>query len=139
MPSARPLPTVIGPTENALRELLARTLSPTSIPGYPAWVALNAISAVDARSTWRRRASDGLRADSEEIEQVLAGLQAAGLVDQEERPTAAGAAELSAARTAVVATTLRLVEGIDDAEQETTRHVLDTIRSRAEGLLAAHD
>jgi hypothetical protein len=137
MPSARPLPTVIGPTENALRSLLTQTLARTLIPGYPGWVVLNAVSARDASNEWRQRVSNGLKADPDEIDVVLGGLSAAGLVDGEGALTAAGAAELTTARAAVAEATARLVEGIDEAEQETARRVLDTIRRKAEGLLGS--
>ena len=137
MPSARPLPTVIGPTENALRALLGRTLSSTPIAGYSAWVVLNAVVAVDSSNGWRQRAADGLKADPDEIDRVLAELRTAGLVDDSGALTAAGTAGLATARAAVTGTTLRLVEGIEEVEQETTRRVLDAIRRRAEGLLGA--
>ncbi|WP_106850583.1 hypothetical protein [Blastococcus sp. Marseille-P5729] len=137
MSSARPLPTVIGPTENALRALLTRTLSSTLIPSYPAWVVLNAASAADSSNDWRQRAADGLKADADEIDGVLAELRTAGLVDDDGTLTAAGAAELTTARAAVTGTTLRLIEGIDETEQETARRVLDAIRQKAEGLLGA--
>lgn len=135
MTSARPLPTVIGPTENALRALLTRTLSSTLIRGYPAWVVLNAASAADSRSDWRQRAADGLKAEAGAIDEALAALRSAGLVDDAGALTEAGNAELTTARVAVRATTLRLIEGIDETEQETTRRVLDAIRQKAEGLL----
>lgn len=137
MPSARPLPTVIGPTENVLRALLSRALSSTLIPGYPAWVVLNAVSAADSSNDWRQRAADGLKADPDEIDGVLAELRTAGLIDDAGALTATGTAELTTARAAVTGTTLRLVEGIDEPEQETTRRVLDAIRQKAEGLLSA--
>lgn len=38
--SERPLPTVIGPTENALRSLLSHILASTPINDYDEWVAL---------------------------------------------------------------------------------------------------
>ncbi|WP_291525304.1 hypothetical protein [Branchiibius sp. NY16-3462-2] len=49
--------------------------------------------------------------------------------------TEVGAAQLAAARAAVTAVTAGLVEGINEAEQETTRRVLDLIRHRAEESL----
>jgi hypothetical protein len=112
-------------------------LASTTIPGYPAWVVLNAVSARDASNEWRQRASHGLKVDPDEIDVVVGGLFAAGLVDGEGALTAAGAAELTTARAAVAEATARLVEGIDDAEQETARRVLDTIRRKAEGLLSS--
>lgn len=137
MASARPLPTVIGPTENALRAMLTRVLSSTRIPDYPAWVVLNAANAAGSDPRWRQRAADGLRTDLREVDKVLGHLRSAGLVDDAGTLTASGTAELTTARVAVTGTTVRLVEGIDETEQETTRRVLDAIRRRAEELLAA--
>lgn len=137
MPSTRPLPTVIGPAENALRALLIRTLSSTLIPSYPAWVILNAASTADSSNDWRHRAADGMKVDADEIDGALTELRTAGLVDGEGGLTAVGTAELTTARAAITGTTLRLIEGIDETEQETTRRVLDAIRRKAEGLLGA--
>ncbi|HEY0239405.1 MAG TPA: hypothetical protein VGC37_12225 [Friedmanniella sp.] len=134
---ARPLPTVIGSTENALRELLTQTLASTLIAGYRAWVVLNAVSAAASSDGWRQTVEDGLKVDSEEIDATLVELRDAGLVDGDGVLTAVGAAELAETRTAVMGATRRLVEGIDDTEQATTRRVLDAIRRRAEELLSA--
>lgn len=136
MSSARPLPTVIGPTENALRALLARALSSTLIPGYSAWVVINAVSAAGPGNNWRERTADGLKANPDDLEAVLDELRSAGLVDGEVL-TARGADELTAARAAVTEATRGLLEGIDEAQQETTRQVLDAIRRKAEELLSA--
>ncbi|RZS91820.1 hypothetical protein EV189_1072 [Motilibacter rhizosphaerae] len=135
MPLPRPLPTVVGPTENALRALLDRTLSSTRIPGYHAWVVLNAVSAAGPGEDWRRTALEG--GGPEEIHAALGRLRTAGLVGEDETPTALGTAELTAARTSVAAVTAQLTAGIDEAEQETTRRVLDEIRRGAEVLLQA--
>ncbi|NNG20859.1 hypothetical protein HJ590_15075 [Naumannella sp. ID2617S] len=137
MSSMRPLPTVIGPTENALRALLARALSSTLIPGYSAWVVLNAVNAAGPGYNWRERTADGLKASPDDLEVVLDKLRSAGLVDGGEVLTARGAEELTAARAAVTEATRGLVEGIDEAQQETTRQVLDAIRRKAERLLSA--
>lgn len=131
MAPARPLPSVIGPTENALRALLNQTLSATLIPGYAAWVVLNSASNADSLEDARREAADGLQADLDEIDAVFSLLRIAGLVDTAGTLTRVGAAELTTARTAVAIATRRLVEGIDDADQETARRVLDVIHSRA--------
>ncbi|MFK4728198.1 hypothetical protein ROT00_00765 [Agromyces mediolanus] len=139
MSSARPLPTVIGPTENSLRALLARTLSHIRVPGYPAWIVLNAMTADRSAGAWRQRAAAALAAGQDEIDGVLAELRRAGLVADEETLTAAGVAELAAARTAVAQASRLLVEGITEPEQDAVRRVLDTIRRRAEELVAAHD
>lgn len=135
MPSARPLPTVIGPTENALRALLARVLSSTPISSYPAWVVLNAAST--GEPAWRDEAANALRADLAEIDRVGAELRASGLVDEVGIPTTTGTAELAAARATVAATTLRVVEGIDETDLETAGRVLDAVRQNAEELLSA--
>lgn len=136
MPVTRPLPTVIGPTENALRALLIRTLSATRIPDYAAWVVLNAVSN-DPSGGWRRSAAAGLRAEPDEIAAVLAELVTAGLLNDGQTVSELGAAELSTARAAVSAATLGLVEGVDESELATTRRVLDVVRHRAEAALSA--
>jgi len=120
-----------------LRSLLLRTLASTRIPGYPAWVVLNAVSSADSSNEWRQSVADGLKADLDEVDGVLGELRTAGLVDGEGTLTSAGTAELTAARAAVAGATLRLVEGVDEAEQETTRRVLNAIRRKAEGLLSS--
>lgn len=68
---------------------------------------------------------------------MLAELRITGMVDGSGLLTMAGSAELTAARAAVSGMTASLIDGIDEAEQETTRRVLDTIRQKAERLLGA--
>jgi len=137
MSSAPPLPTVIGRTENALRALLAHTLSPTRIPGYPAWIVLNAMTADRSPGAWRARAAAALAREGE-IDGVLAELRSAGLVDDAELLTTAGTAQLAAARTAVAQASRLLVEGITEPEQDAVHRVLDTIRRRADELLPSN-
>jgi hypothetical protein len=137
MSPSRPLPTLIGVTENALRALLVRTLSLTSIPGYAAWVILNAMSTAAPADSWRETVADSLKASPAEIDATLAELRTIGLIGNEEALTPAGTAELAAARKAVSGATLPLIEGIDEAEQATARRVLDAIRLRAEESLSA--
>lgn len=139
MPLARPLPTVIGPTENALRALLTKVLSTTRIKTYPAWVIINAASNADAAApagNWQRAAGDLLKVEPGVVAEELARLRADGLVSAVGSPTAVGAAELATARAAVAATTARLVEGISEQDQATTGWVLDHIRRRANELLS---
>lgn len=140
MTIARPLPTLIGPTENTLRALLTKTLSTTRIKTYPAWVVLNALANAagsGSTATHRAAAADALKVETDDVEAIVVGLRAVGLVDADDSPTAFGAAELAAARSAVSATTARLVDGIGDEEQATVRLVLEHIRARAEALLRA--
>lgn len=138
MPSPRPLPTVIGPTENALRALLTSTLSFTRISTYPEWVILNAASSTHPTAPghgWIERAADALKIEHGAAARVVAGLRTAGLLNNDEALTDAGTAELAAARSAVAAATTRLTAGISEAEQETARVVLDRVRDNAEQLL----
>jgi hypothetical protein len=134
----RPLPTVIGPTENALRALLTKTLSTTSIGNYQAWVSLNAISNAgsgDSNGNWRPQVADALKIEPAALETTFDELAAAGLVSSQGALTTAGAAELATARLLVTATTSQLTQGIGESEQETTRQVLDHIRHQAERFL----
>ena len=138
MPAARPLPTVIGPAENALRALLTKILSTTRIKTYTAWVILNAASNADATASsgnWQLAVADALKVELGEVDEVLAQLRAGGLVSNDSSLTALGATELATGRSAVSAATSRLVDGIGEDEQTTARLVLDHIRRKAEALL----
>lgn len=140
MPSTRSLPTVIGPTENALRALLINTLSTTPIGSYPAWVALNAASRVSPsaqRRAWIGDVADALKTDREAVDEVIDELRIRGLLAEDDALTEVGDSELGAARAAVAAATARLTEGISEDDQETARVVLDRIRDKAEELLRA--
>lgn len=133
----RSLPTVIGPTENALRALLVTLVSSTGIGGYADWVVLNAAASADptqAPGHWHSQVADGLAVGVEEVDAVVERLRAAGTLDALEAPTDAGAAALAAARTRVAAATSRLLDGIDDDDLDTTRRVLDRVRERAQEL-----
>ena len=138
MSSSRPLPTVIGPTENALRALLAKILSRTSIKTYTAWVVLNAASGAAASAAvgpWRDAVADALKAELGQVDEVVAKLCSAGLLSPEGSMTARGAAELAAARANVLAATSHLVDGLSEEAQATARHVLDHVRRQAEAQL----
>lgn len=138
MPAVRPLPTVIGPAENALRALLTKILSTTRIKTYSAWVILNAASNSDATPSsgnWQLVVADALKVELGEVEEVLAQLRAAGLVGNDDSLTALGATELATGRSTVSAATSRLVDGIGEEEQATARLVLDHVRRKAEELL----
>lgn len=130
----RPLPTVIGPTENALRSLLTRVLASTTIEGYEEWVALNYASRDD--ETILPRTAAALKVDVDAAARTIAQLTIKGLL-AERGLTRTGEAELLRARSAVAAVTATLVAGIGDYDQQIARKVLDTIRERAEGALAS--
>ena len=140
MPAVRPLPTTIGLTENALRTLLTKVLSTTRIRTYRGWVVLNASSnsgATTSNGNWQLAAADALKVGPDEVEEVLAELRAAGLVNDNGSLTALGAADLARGRSAVSAMTSRLLDGIGAEEQVAARLVLDHIRQEAEKLLRA--
>ena len=130
--SERPLPTVIGPTESALRSLLSHVLASTALNGYDEWVALNHTSSQQAAVA--AGIADALKIEVTAAETIVEQLTARGLL-ADLALTPAGDAELRTARVAVAATTADLVDGIDEADQQTTRAVLDTIRIRAEAAL----
>lgn len=138
MSTTRPLPTVIGPTENALRALLAKVLSATQIKTYSAWVILNAAAGADAtkpNGDWRPGVADALKVDLEDMDDVLAQLRTAGMLGKDDSLTAFGAAELATGRSVVAATTAHLVDGISEEERTTARRALDHIRLKANELL----
>lgn len=125
----RPLPTVIGPTENALRALLTRVLISTPIGGYEEWVALNYAS--QGVEDLPARVAEALKVDPQTGALAIEQLAVTGLFAADGL-TAKGRTELAHARAAVTAVTATLVEEITEADQQVTRRVLDTIRSRAE-------
>lgn len=136
MPNVRPLPTVIGPTENSLRALLTKILSVTRIRTYPAWVVLNAASRSEAvDGDWRSAVADALKVELEAIDDLIDQLAKAGLVGDGGLPTSLGMSELAAGRSAVSAATSHLVDGISDEAQTTARQVLDQVRRRADEML----
>lgn len=138
MSAQRPLPTVIGPTENALRALLTKILSNTRIKTYSAWVVMNAIARVDtagAPGTWQNTVAEALKVSAADVESCVAELRASGLMGDEGSLTAFGISELATARASVSAATARLVEGIGNDEQQIAAAVLDRVRGRAEEML----
>jgi hypothetical protein len=136
MTDARPLPTVIGPTENALRALLTKILSTTRIRTYPAWVVLNGVSRSDpSDGEWRHAVADALKVGLDELDDLLVQLRDAGLLATDGMLTPLGKVELASARSAVSAATSRLVNGISDEDQSTARRVLDHVRREADDLL----
>ena len=136
METARPLPTVIGPTENALRALLARVLSTTRIRTYSAWVVMNIVdSSDDAAEGSRHMIADALKAGLDDVDRLFSQLATAGLVGNDGLLTPLGQSELSAGRKAVSSVTTRLIDGISDEDQATARLVLDHVRRKAEEQL----
>ena len=138
MPDTRPLPTVIGSTENALRALLTKTLSTTRIKTYSCWVTLNVASNAPTTASsrsWQLAVAELLKVGVHEVHEAVAELRTSNLLDHDDAVTALGASELARGRSAVSTVTSRLIEGISDEEQTTARLVLDHVRCRAEELL----
>jgi hypothetical protein len=134
--AARPLPTVIGPTENALRALLGRVLSPTTIGGYAGWVYLNIRDGFDIHAEVDQQVADTLKQPVAEVLSVRQRLAAAGLVDTTGRLTPLGHEQLHQGRELVAAMTDKLTDGIDAQSLKVAAEVLDTVRNRAENELS---
>jgi hypothetical protein len=138
MSDTRPLPSVIGPVENALRALLTKILSTTLIKTYPAWVVLNASSnagAAVSSGDWQVAVADALKVKLIEVDETLTRLRDAGLVSNDNSLTALGTNELKTGRIAVSAATSKLMDGIGEQEQANARIVLDQVRLNADELL----
>ncbi len=128
----RPLPTVIGPTENTLRALLLTVLEPTAVNSYAEWAYLNLSSggAPDPAIL------SALQITTADLAEIRAELRERGLVDLTCLPTAAGSAELTGARARVTAMTQTVMSGIDPSDARVAAHVLDAVRNNAEQQLA---
>ncbi len=132
----RPLPTVVGPTENALRALLTRLLATTPLDHYEQWAALNLVDGNigDDRAVLDV-VVDGLVVDEPHAWTVLRSLEDLGLLHRVNgawRPSPAGAGLLSLERQRVGAVTTRLLDGIAAADLVTAVRVLDQVRERAQ-------
>jgi hypothetical protein len=134
--AARPLPSEIGATENALRSLLIETLRGTQVAGYEQWVYLNVRESYDGEAVLAR-AAQVLKEPEDAVRTIQTELTAQGLLDQQGSLTSKGAEALAAARTRVTAETKSLTEGIEAAQVAITAEVLTTIRERAEARLDA--
>ncbi|GAB10571.1 hypothetical protein GOARA_061_00100 [Gordonia araii NBRC 100433] len=141
MNDQRPLPALVGATENTLRALLTATLSTTPIKTYPAWVVLSAAPSHDTRDAtaghWLARVSEVLKVEPGLVDEVLTQLNRDGLVTADNSLTPRGEAELSSARIAVATATAKLIEGVNSDDEATVRRVLDQMRLKAEELLTA--
>lgn len=138
MTTSRPLPTIIGPTENALRALLTKTLSTTAIKSYASWVVLNALSRPGAKAfapEWQGAVLDALKMSQSDLNKVIADLSTKNLINVEGSLTELALAELTEGRNLVGAATSELVDGLSEEAQDTARTVLDHIRTRAEATL----
>lgn len=133
----QPLPTVIGPTENALRALLVATLSGSAIGEYTHWVALNAASSEERPPTWRRDVATSLKVSENIVDGALDDLRSRGLVEGMGDLTEQGHRELSVARAAVGSATAQAVVGISEHDLQTADRVLRAVQGNVERLLAS--
>lgn len=132
----RPLPAVVGPTENALRALLMRLLATTPLDSYEQWAGLNLVD----RSTGDDKALvgvvvEGLVVDDTDAWTILRTLDDLGLLHRADgawRLSPAGADLLSLGRQRVAAVTARLLDGIAATDLVTAVRVLDQVRERAQ-------
>jgi hypothetical protein len=129
----RPLPTLIGPTENSLRALLTQTLDGTQIDGYDEWVYLNMTDggvAVEQIAIVLRRPRD-------ELDVLAIRLQARGLLTSTAELTPVGQEQLKQGRALVNRMTEKLTTDLEPEQQRICAEVLDIIRMRADRELAS--
>lgn len=140
MPDPRPLPTLIGTTENALRALLVRLVAVTPIQSYERWVAMNILArSVRSRDDIKHALADALKIDEDRVDGLLADLEAEHLIDDSAvgvQLSTAGAVVIGEALPLVGGVTKRLVDGVAPSKLEIVLQVLDEVRSNAERELA---
>jgi hypothetical protein len=130
------LPTLVGPTENALRSLLQRILAATQITGYVEWVYLNVRDSSDADAQVDELVADALKQPISDVLAARQRLAAEGLIDAAGALTSLGQDQLLHGRALVGAATKKLTEGIPRAQLEVTAEVLETVRRRAQAELS---
>lgn len=132
----RPLPPIIGETENVLRPLLVRALAASAIGGYDEWVYLNIQERADDPAQVDDLVAAALRRPIEDVIDVRTHLTEAGLLSADGALTACGRDELARGRNSVAQTTATLTAGIEPTALQVTIETLEIVRSRAEQLLA---
>ena len=133
---ARPLPPVVGATENALRPLLTHALAGSLIGGYDEWVYLTVQQRADDSARAEELEADALKQAGEVVAAARTRLVDAGLLDSDGLLTGLGREQVTRCRDRVSEVTQALTAGIDPAAVQTTIHTLDMVRTRAEQLFA---
>jgi hypothetical protein len=132
----RPLPIVIGPTENALRALLVRLLAATPLRSYEQWAALNLVERhAGADGALVDAVRDRLVVDETDARTILCTLEDTGLLHRVNgawQLSATGADLLARERAHVAAVTTHLLDGIAETDLATAVRVLDHVRARAQ-------
>ena len=123
----RALPTVIGPTENALRSLLQSILTPSEVDNDREWAYLN----LTAGGTPQSAILSTMGITSAELLAIRVSLAARSLIDGKGELTPSGLEALAQLRPKVAEMTERLMKGIDDTEAQAAVRVLDAIRHNA--------
>lgn len=135
-PTARPLPAVIGSTENALRALLLQLLAATPLDGDREWVALNLVDrSADDGTSPLDVVGGGLGLGESDVVSLLRSLEGKGLLHRAQddwRISPRGTEVLTGGRERVAAATAHLVDGIADADLATAVRVLDRVREQAD-------
>jgi hypothetical protein len=131
----KPLPQVIGPTEDALRALLNQQLAGSRIPGYLTWVCLNLSAGSSSRATLEAMLGAETKCRPDAAAATVEELVALGLLVNDGHPTPDGQVELAAVRRRVQGTTAELVAGVSEEDIARAILVLDHVRERAEALL----
>jgi len=135
LPTHRPLPAVLGSTENALRSLLAELLRTTELASYEEWVALTLVDRHGSDETAALDAiADNLAVDADAGRDPLLSLEDKGIlhrVDGSRRVSPRGATLLLETRRRVTSTTAPLVEGISAEDLAVTVAILEQVGSRA--------
>lgn len=139
-PPPRSLPSAIGGTENALRALLELVLEHSGIDGYDEWVALNIVdrtrSTTDAIDEIARALATS-RTEAGRAVDALVGKRLVTVLRDSSEPSASGRALLAELRARIGEATRGLVDGLDDADLETTLRVLDHLRDAATRAMAS--
>lgn len=133
---ARPLPPIVGATENALRPLLTQIVARSPIGGYDEWVYLNVRDTADDPAQVENLVADALKRSRDDVGAARTRLSEAGLLDTQGALTPAAREQLTRCRELVAQTTQTLTSGIDPAAVQTTIETLEIVRTRAEELLA---
>ena len=126
----RALPTVIGPTEIALRSLLQSILTPSDVNDDREWAYLNLTAGGTPQSAIL--STMGIR--STELRAIRAELGTRGVIDGKGELTPSGFEALAQLRPKVAEMTERLMKGIDDTEAQVAVRVLDAIRRNADEI-----
>lgn len=134
---------LVGQTENAFGAILDRELAGTALSRQQ-WVALTIVvmsGGTTPRSQLAARVTGALKIEPDAVQQAIAGLLEAGLLEASESPnpvvsaTSAGRELQNRVRTTVGEITARLWGDISSADLDVAARVLNTVLGRADAEL----